>query len=182
MSRVMTSSYVVSHADVLYVGQQINSDLIELARAYSDIFSFEEALGLFNSYTTFLANSAVSNLGFTIYDPSSSNLVYHESQYEVVYGEEVYVLNPSGHSQGVGGRSVTRIWVPNTVRFKPWVVWSSTMLALTEAEQESIVSGTNWDIPSRNTTFQRRYVGGNWEKTGIYARGNVAVQGSTYGK
>lgn len=166
-SQVYTDTIAVSQVDVLFVGQQINLDLIELSKAYPDKLSLESAMRFFNSYTTFLLNAAVTRLGFSIYDPLAYNLVYHEYRYDVSYGNVA--------SGGRGGRPVTRHWLPRSATFTPWVAWSNKMLNLPEDRQQKIVAGTKWNIPFRNGTFNGRYEGGNWTSGGSYGRGSLEV-------
>lgn len=166
-SQVYTGAVAVNQADVLYVGQQINRDLIELSKAYPDKLPLEKAVRYFNSYTTFLLNAAITELGFSIYDPLARNLVYHEYRYEVHYG--------SVTTGGQGGHRVARVWLPASATFTPWVAWSEEMLSLPEDHQEQIVAGTEWNIPSKNGTFNGRYDNGNWSSGGSYGRGSLEV-------
>lgn len=179
-SQVFAESFTVSQADVLYVAQQINSDLMALSQAYPHLLPIAEAMSLFISYSTFLNNAAISYLGFTVHDPSTGNLVYHEYRYEVLYGGDVRSFNPSGQPTGRGGRPVNRVWLPASAQFTPWLNWSSRMLQLSIHEQEQIVSATGWDIPSRCSTFPRRFEGGNWSSLGFYGRGNIGTNVNEY--
>src|SRR5690242_6383236 len=147
-SQVVVESYTIGQADVLYVAQQISSDLAALSQAYPTLVSPIEALNLFKSYSTFLHNMAIKHLGFTISDPNAQNLVYHEYRYEVLYGGEVRSLNPNGQAMGTGGKPVNLMWLPASARFTPWLNWSDRMLRLSIYEQQQIVNGTQWDVPS----------------------------------
>lgn len=166
-SIVLTGTVSVSHTDVLFVGQQINLDLRELRKAYPDKISEDRVTTLFNSYTTFLINKAVDRLGFSIYDPADSALVYHEYRYDVIYGSNV--------TGGKGGRPVTRVRVPGSAIFLSWVFWSEEMKRLSPAQQAAIVKDTEWDIPGKNPAFSGRYSGGNWSSGGDYGRGSLGV-------
>lgn len=179
-SQVYTESYTVSQADVLYVAQQINSDLMALSQAYPNLLPIADAMSLFNSYSTFLNNAAISNLGFTVHDPPTGNLVYHEYRYEVLYGGDVRSVNPQGQPMGRGGRPVNRVWLPASAKFTSWLTWSNRMLQLSVYEQEQIVSGTGWDIPSRCSVFNRRFEGGSWSSLGFYGRGNIGTNVNEY--
>lgn len=171
-SIVVTGTVSISHTDVLFVAQQINLDLIELSKAYSDKLSYERAAKLFNSYTTFLLNKAVNRLGFSIYDPADSDLVYHEYRYDVIYGGNV--------TGGKGGRPVTRVRVPASAIFLSWVFWSEEMKRLSPIQQAAIVKDTEWDIPGKNPSFNGRYSSGSWSSGGDYGRGSLGVAFKIY--
>ena len=181
-SYVISRSFTVEQVDVLYVAQQINRDLQSLSRAYPRILSTEDAMDLFNAYVTFLSNYAVKRLGFSIYDPAQSNLVYHEIRYEVLYGGDVASINPSGGRSGRGGIPIDAVWVPKTAKFSAWVVWSSHMLTLPKERQSQIVSGTGWLIPGRGSSFNGSYRGGTWSSIGSYVSGKIGATGKQYRK
>jgi len=179
-SQVLTQTYVIGQADVLYVAQQVLNDLRALSQAYPRVLTNEAVMDLFNSITTFLYNDAISELGFTIHDPLKGNRVYHEYRYEILYGDAVLPFNPGGQAVGRGGKPVTSVYLPASAKFDPWVVWSAEMLGRSEWEQENIVSGTHWDIPSRCKPFTRRFEGGSWVEFGFYGRGYLGVKGSEF--
>lgn len=179
-SRSVTESLSITQGDVLYVGQQINLDLIALSNAYPTVLSKDRAMNLFNSYTTLLYNNAVSSIGFSIYDPRDGNLVYHENRYKVLYGDAVREINPSGRGVGRGGKPVQPVRLPSSATFTAWVMWSSRMLGLSVPEQERIVSGTGWDIPGKNPKFVGEYRGGKWTSTGFIGRGGIGVEGEMW--
>lgn len=181
-SQVFVESYTISQADVLYVAQQINADLAALSQAYPHVLPTARAMNLFISYSTFLNNAAISDLGFTIHDPSRGNLVYHEYRYEILYGGDVRSLNPTGQPMGRGGRPVNYVWLPTSVQFTPWLTWSNRMIQLSIPEQVQIVSGTEWVIPLYSATFHRWFDGGSWSNLGFYGRGNIGVNGSIYSR
>ena len=181
-SQVISSSYSVEQVDVLYVAQQINRDLQSLSKAYPRLISIDRVLNLFNSYVTLLHNKALAELGFSIHDPSASNLVYHEYRYKVLYGGEVIAVSPDGRRMGTGGRPVKAVWIPSTARFAHWVIWSQGMLNLSESAQQRILSGTDWSIPGRNLPFNATYKGGSWNSSGSYASGRIGVSGKEYRK
>jgi hypothetical protein len=166
--------HVYTHMNVLYVGQQINRDLWVLSTAYPNKLPMQQAMDLFNSYTTFLANNAIGWLGFSIHDPVKQNLVYHEYRYEVHYDGEVHAAG------GTGGREVKKVALPGSAVFTPWVIWSDHMQHLSVREQELIVKGTGWNIPGRNGTFNGRYVDGEWVGLGNYQRGALRVGVTEY--
>lgn len=179
-SVVISDSFTVQQADVLYVGQQINLDLQALSKAYPDIVSSDRVMNLFNSYITFLYNYAVSQLGFSINDPANSSLVYHEYRYKVLYGGDIATVNPDRGRHGRGGRPVQAVWVPKTAVLTPWVSWSSYMVGLSKAEQTRIVSGTGWSVPEEGPSFRGTYKGGDWSNLGLYASGSIGVSGKEY--
>jgi len=179
-SQVISDSFTINHSDALYLAQQISIDLTALSQAYPEVLSPGEAMSLFMSYSTFLVNYAVTTLGFSIYDPSNVNLVYHEYRYEVLYEGNVQKLNSVRHPIGRGGKPVNKVWLPASAKFTPWVVWSPRMLRLSIPEQERIVSGTRWDIPSQGSTFIRRFEGNNWNSLGFYGSGNPGGSGNEY--
>ncbi|HEY1349475.1 MAG TPA: hypothetical protein VGF67_07625 [Ktedonobacteraceae bacterium] len=181
-SQVFAESYTVSQADVLYVAQQMNADLMALSQVYPFVLPITRAMSLFISYSTFLNNAAVSYLGFTIHDPGAGNLVYHEYRYEILYGGDVRSSNPTGQPLGRGGRPVSQSWLPASVQFIPWLNWSNRMLQLSIPEQEQIVSGTEWVIPSQCVTFHRRFEGGSWSSLGFYGRGNLGTNINVYSR
>ncbi|MCL1475027.1 hypothetical protein [Argonema antarcticum] len=178
-SLVISTSLSITGADVLYVGQQINLDLQALSKAYPKIISLDYAVKLFNSYTTFLINNAVSDIGFSLYDPANENLVYHEYRYKVVLGVDVRSVT-KGNRLGTGGKPVETVWVPSSAAFTPWVIWSPTMLNLSKEQQRSIVSGTKWLIPGEGSTFKGKYEGGIWSSLGLYASGDLGVEGQVW--
>lgn len=164
-----------SQNDILYVGYQINRDLQALSDAYPNILTPRYALGLSNSCTIFLSSNAVTHIGYSIYDPTNNNLVYHELLYKVQYDGDV-----KGGQNGGGGRAITSIRVPPSAKFTAWVKWSQTMLSLSEAAQEQIVSGTDWSIPRKGTPFYGTYVGGNWQDKGKYSSGALSAAAREY--
>jgi hypothetical protein len=172
-SQSATIAVTVTQVDVLYVGQQINLDLQALSEAYPDKLSLQRATSLFNSYTTFLYNYAISTLGFSLYDPSNKNLVYHEYRYEISYGGQV-------SRRGTGGQPVRRVWLPSSVTFQAWVIWSNHMLNLPIQEQRRIVQGTGWNIPGQNGTFNGQYVSGTWSDLGGYSSGALTAKHREY--
>src|SRR5579859_5844944 len=129
-SQVISETYNITQADVLYVAQQVLADLRSLSNAYPRILSLDKAMDFFNSITIFLVNNAISELGFTIHDPLASNLVYHEHQYTILYGNAVVPFNPKGVAVGRGGKPITPVRLPSSAKFNAWIIWSSTMLSL----------------------------------------------------
>ena len=166
-------SFTVEKVDVLYVAQQINMDLTALSKTYPKILAMDRAMNLFNAGVTFLANYAVSEIGYSVHDPNQKNLVYHELKYQLSYGGNVT-------RGGKGGRPISAVWVPSSAKFTPWVIWSSTMLRLSEYKQRQIVSGTNWNIPGKNGVFRGRYDGGNWKNGGDYRSGGIRASAREY--
>lgn len=181
-SQVISETYNITQADVLYVAQQVLADLRSLSQAYPRILSLDRAMDHFNSISNFLHNNAISELGFTIHDPLANNLVYHEYQYAILYGDAVRPFNPKGAAVGRGGKPVTPVRLPASAKFNAWVIWSPAMLSLSEWEQQNIVSATEWDIPSRGTAFNRRFVGGTWGDLGFYGRGYLGAKGKEFTK
>lgn len=179
-SSVISRTFTVEQVDVLYVAQQINLDLQSMSRAYPTILSMTRATNLFNACTTFLHNYAVKRVGFSIFDPAQSDLVYHELRYEVLYGGQVASINPGGGRMGRGGIPIEAVWVPRTARFTAWVVWSSHMLSLSRERQRQIVSGTGWTVPNDGSSFDGTYQGGSWSSIGSYASGNIGATGKEY--
>ncbi|MBD2183858.1 hypothetical protein H6S82_31075 [Planktothrix sp. FACHB-1355] len=179
-SLVVSESISVTQNDVLYVAQQLTRDLKALSKAYPNLLSIDYASDLQDSFTTFLYNNAITELGFSIYDPANSNLVYHEYRYKVLYGGDVVSVNPSGGRGGRGGRSVEPVSVPSSALFIPWVKWSQTMMLLSEDEQRNIVIDTGWSIPGKGSSFQGKYEGGNWSNLGHYYSGSLGVSGLVY--
>ena len=134
-----SKTFTLEHMDVLYIAQQINSDLTALNKAYPETLTMDRAMSLFNSLTIFLANYAVSEIGYSVHDLDDNNLVYLEFQYHVVY---------DGIGRGSkGGYPIEKTRIPHSAKFTVWVVWSSTMLELSESKQEQIVNGTGWSMP-----------------------------------
>lgn len=181
-SQVISETYNIVQADVLYVAQQVLADLHSISNAYRHILSLDRAMNYFNSISTFLYNNAISELGFTIHDPLANNLVYHEYQYAILYGDAVRSFNPKGAAVGRGGKPVSPVQLPSSATFNAWVIWSTIMLSLSEWEQQNIVSATEWDIPSRCPSFNRRFVGGAWEDLGFYGRGYLGAKGKEFRK
>lgn len=177
-SQVITDTFSVTQADVLYVAQQLNLDLQSLSKAYPSKLSLDYAMNLFNSCSILLYNFAVSHIGFSIHDPDQKNLVYHELRYEVVYGGDVVAIAPNGGRGGRGGRQINPVWVPNSAVFSPWVTWSQSMLSKSEYEQSQIVAGTLWGIPGKSGHFSLSYEGITWRNTGNYYSGNIGAKGS----
>jgi hypothetical protein len=129
----------ITQVDVLYVAQQINKDLTALSKAYPKILAMDRAMDLFNASVTFLANYAVSEMGYSVHHPNDNKLVYLDLQYQVAR---------DGIDKGnKGGYLIDKIQIPHFAKFTPWVVWSSTMFKLSEDEQKQIVSGTGWNMP-----------------------------------
>lgn len=184
MSTQSFSSVVtINQVDVLYVGQQILRDLRAFSVAYPSVLSLDDVMDLNDSFTTFLYHDAVTKFGYTIHDPSQNNLVYHELRYEVLKGGEIASSVPSrGEKGGTGGNPIIPVWIPSTVQFTPWIIWSSRMLNLTHTQQRQIVSGTGWNIPSESGTFKATYQGGNWGNLGVYYSGDLGVSGKHYTK
>lgn len=178
-SFVTSTSLSITQNNVLYVGQQINLDLQALSKAYPRIIPLDYAVELFNSYTIFLYNTAVSDIGFSIYDPANENLVYHENRYKIVLGIDVRSVTMR-ENRGIGGAPVERVWVPSSAAFTPWVIWSSTMLNSSKEEQRRIVSGTKWLIPGEGSTFKGKYEGGIWSSLGLYGSGDLGVEGQVW--
>lgn len=176
----VTETRAITQADVLYVAQQLSNDLMAFSQAYRKQLAAEEAFELFGSYSNFMINSVILRLGFSICDPQQDNFVYHELRYHILYGGELRSLNPQGVAMGKGGARIDPVSVPRSAIFVPWVTWSPRMLELPVHEQELIVQGTKWDIPSRGSTFQARYEGGTWTRTGLYSRGGIGADGETY--
>ncbi|CBN53560.1 MULTISPECIES: hypothetical protein [Kamptonema] len=174
-SIVISTSISITGNDIIYVAQQVKRDLKSLSKAYPNLLSSDEADDLEDNFMTLLINNAVSDIGFSIYDPTNSNLVYHEYRYKVLLGGDVTSVTNGGR-QGTGGKPVEAVWIPSSAVFTSWVIWSDTMSNLSKEQQRSIVSNTRWSIPGENSSFQRRYEGENWSSLGLYASGNLGVE------
>ena len=162
----------VTHVDVLHVTQQIKRDLQALMYAYPSLINANQVLDWHDAIVTFLANDAASSLGFSIFDPAENNLVLHELRYNIGY-------SGTGPRIGLGGAAITPIRISRTAKMSPWVVWSSTMLALTIAKQRQIVQGTGWELPGTRT-FRGRYSSGAWKSRSTYSSGMLAAEAQEY--
>ena len=140
MSIVQTVSVTVTHVDVLHVAQQIKRDLQEFRKIYPQLVDADRVLDLHDAAVTFLSNDAVTRLGFSIADSAQRDLILHELRYDINY-------TGSGPRIGLGGAALRSVRTPKTARMTAWVVWSSTMLALSYAEQRNILQGTGWGMP-----------------------------------
>jgi hypothetical protein len=174
-SVVIDETVVITGEDILYVAQQIKRDLKALSKAYPHIISLDYADDIHDSFTTFLANNAVSRLGFGIYDFAKDNLVYHEYRYKVLRGGEI-TDQTGGGKEGKGGQPVEKLVLPPTAIFTAWVNWSSDMRNMPEEQQKNIVENTGWLTPSqKNGGFNQKYEGGEWTNSGLYASGQLGV-------
>lgn len=173
-----TNTIVIVQGDVLFVANQINVDLQTIQLAYPDKVTIDEVMKLFTCYSSFMADYAVSQLGFCIYDPLDRNLVYCEYRYQVLYGGEVRNLNPDGRPIRMLHPLLQHSYVPLSARFTPWVSWSKHMLGLSRDEQARIVSGSGWSLPSQANHLDLKYDGLDWESLGLGGRGAIAVKGT----
>jgi hypothetical protein len=172
-SQVMTVT--VSHADVLYVVQQMKKDLLVLSGMYPDLLSKDKAYTCHDDACTFIMNNAVTSLWYTIADPANSHLVYHQLQYEISH-------SGSGSRVGLGGADVGIQTLPSTARFIEAVTWSATMLALPHDKQEEITRGTQWSRSGRPGTspgISFTYGTGTWQKR-KYASGALEAHVNEY--
>lgn len=151
-STVSSYTFTVSHADVLYVTQQMARDLRALREAYPEYINADDVLAHQDSLTTFVVNDAVERVGFSILAQESPFTVYHELRYQVGYGE-------FSERTGQGGKDVVRRWIPAPSKFRAWVVWSDSMIARPLTDQLQIVESTLWGPPG-GPTFKGTYAGG----------------------
>jgi hypothetical protein len=167
MTFVQSFDLTVTQADVLYVAQQIKRDLMALKSCYPGLLSADRILELHDALGTFLINDAVREVGYSVYDPLQSNLVYHELKYSISY-------SGSGGRVGLGGAQISRVDIPASSQFKPWVNWSARMLGLSPSEQRQVVAGTGWGIPGSHY-FHRQHRG-SWTDRATYASGPLSAQ------
>ena len=162
----------VSHADVLYVVQQIKKDLLVLSGMYPDVLSKDTAYTCHDEACTFVMNNAVTSLCYTIADPAKSHLVYHQLRYEISY-------SGNGSRVGLGGADVGVQTLPSTAKFIETVTWSTTMRALPLAKQEEIVQGTRWSLPGKSSGLSFTYGTGTWQER-LYASGALEAHVHEY--
>lgn len=173
MTASESRSFSVTQADVLYVVQQMKRDLVRLKKSYTNLITSERILDLHDNLTTFLINSAVSEVGFAIHDGSPKKVIEREIRYTIRYLD-----SPEGRG-GTGGLSSEVVPIPTTAVFDPWVKWSQTMKNLTVDRQQKIVSGTGWGIPG-STPFCGTYSGGTTFDLASYVSGLLAVDAREY--
>jgi hypothetical protein len=173
-SLVIDETIVITGEDILYVAQQIKRDLKALSKAYPNLLNLDYADDIHDSFTTFLANNAVSGLGFGIYDSAKENLVYHEYRYKILRGDDVIKIT-NNETRMHDHPPVKKLSLPDKAIFAPWVQWSSDMRKMSEVQQRNIVENTGWSIPSKATNFNQKYDGGEWTNLGISAKGQLGV-------
>ncbi|MFI9813712.1 hypothetical protein [Saccharothrix variisporea] len=168
MSVVHSIDLTVTHNDVLYVSQQIQRDLLKMSECYPHLLSYKRITELNIGISTLLINDAVHTIGFSIHDPADRDLVYHELRYTISYTG----VGPRG---GVGGATITKLYIPATARFSAWVRWSSSMRALPVAKQKQVVAGTTWGVPG-SSTFTARYEGTTTTQRSTYMAGALVAE------
>jgi hypothetical protein len=168
----VVETITVTHADVLYVGQQITRDLQVWNEIYPALVSAGRVLSLNDAVNTFLSNDAVARIGFSIEDPHQQHLILHELRYEISY-------TGAGPRTGRGGAASSAVRVPATARMTAWVAWSRTMLSLSPEEQRRVLEGTGWSLPGTRT-FNGRYVDGHWTSGRIYSSGLLSAESQQY--
>lgn len=168
----VVESITLTHADVLYVAGQITRDLRTWHEIYPKLISADRVLGLNDAVTTFLANDAITKLGFSVVDPSQQHLVLHELRYEISH-------TGSGPRVGRGGAASSAVSVPATATMTPWVVWSQRMRNLPVAQQCQVLEGTGWSLPGTHT-FNGRYVNGQWISGPTYSSGQLSAESQQF--
>lgn len=153
VSTIKTISLTVQHHDILYVAGKITRDLYALRRAYPKLIDDKRVLDINDALMVFLANDAVTRIGFSIVDPARGSLVLHELRYEINY-------SGSRKAAAAGETRINAIEIPETAAMKAWVQWSSQMLALSVDQQRRIVQGTGWELPGTRV-FAGRYSAGS---------------------
>lgn len=171
-SSVISYTYTVSHADVLYVSQQMGRDLKAMKDSYPEYLNSDDVFSHQDSLTTLIVNDAIERVGFSIVALESPHAVFHELRYEVGYGA-------FSQRQGVGGGDVNRRWIPRPSRFQAWVVWSKAMLELPRQKQAQIVQATLWSPPG-GASFRGTYSGGTVSDRARYQSGILFAQCREY--
>jgi hypothetical protein len=171
MSYVQTLT--VTHADVLYVNQQIKRDLMALRVTYPRLVSERTLNETDISIGILLMNNAVKTVGFSIGSRRRREpFIYHELKYVIDY-------SGAGPRTGKGGRPLARSRAPFWALFYPWVHWSDSMLSLSQIEQQRILEGTTWGLPGQ-ADFHPRYSAGQHEFRATYASGPLSARSSEY--
>jgi hypothetical protein len=153
MSTIETMSLTVRHSDILYVARKITRDLHALRRAYPNLIDDIRILDINDALMVFLANDAVTRIGFSIVDSARESLVLHELRYEVNY-------SGPRTAAAEGETRINAVRIPETAAMKVWVQWSPQMLALSLSQQRQIVQGTGWELPGTRV-FIGRYSAGS---------------------
>jgi hypothetical protein len=168
-SHVTTVSFTVTHADVLYVAQQIARDLRAFRRAYPTLLSDQKVLDYHDAACTLLVNDAARTIAYTVYVPAQQNLVLHELRYEISYRSTPVARH------GVGGVDVAPLVLPPGATFISWVRWSPRFENLSGMEQDQVLSGTGFGRPGSGS-FLPRYVGGQTNNGVRYESGILSAQ------
>jgi hypothetical protein len=174
VTSVRTATLTFTKSDVLYVNNQITKDLRSLSASYPSLISSDRILDLSIAMATFISNDAVGRLGFSIYDPADQNLVYHELRYRIFYGAAVA-------RSGDGGRDFTRVSIPSTAKFKPWVGFTQKFCQAPLSKQRDVVAGTGWGLPG-SSTFKGRYTGGVLSPRSEYRSGILGASMEEYSR
>lgn len=169
-SQVLTVT--VTHADVLYVVQQIKKDLSAWSDAYPSVVSKDKVYTCHDEACTFLMHDAVTCLWYTIEDPTKSHYVYHQLRFEISY-------SGNGSRVGLGGRAVTPQALPPSARFIEAVSWSATMRALPVAKQQQILESTRFGVPGSGGSLNFTYGAGAWQQR-VYGSGALEARVHEY--